>query len=247
MLLVEDNDINKLYAINILKIWDCSVATAENGFVALEKLKNSSFDIVLMDIQMPVMDGFEATKAIRIGEPPKSKIPIIALTANATRKDIEKCLTAGMNDCIAKPFTPDELLRVLIKYSEQKISSKNKVVASNTKSKINPGTVNLIYLKRISNNNAEFIKEMVSTFLSTMPEILEEIKGFTKSESWNHLARALHKIKPSLTMMGLRLAEKLSIQIEQSIKKNQKLLPAQVSKFCEQIENALHELSSVTS
>jgi PAS domain S-box-containing protein len=111
VLLVEDNDINRLYAGSILKTGGCQLDIAENGFVAIEKLKNSPFDIILMDIQMPVMDGLEATKAIRAGSSLRNRIPIIALTANASQKDMEKCLAAGMNDCISKPFTPEELFK----------------------------------------------------------------------------------------------------------------------------------------
>ncbi len=247
VLLVEDNEINRLYATNILKTWDCFVETAENGYVAIEKLKSASFDIVLMDIQMPEMDGFEATKAIRSGEPPKSEIPIIALTANATRKDIEKCLAAGMNECIPKPFTPDDLMRVLIKYSNHKISSKEKIPAASPNFKTTNLTVDLIYLKTISNDNPEFIKEMVHTFLETVPESIKEIRYLATSSAWDSLARAIHKLRPSLTLMGLTLAKELSIQIEKNSasKKSQKLIPSQLEDFCKMLDRALHELSQI--
>ena len=247
VLLVEDNEINRLYATNILKTWNCFVETAENGYVAIEKLKSASFDIVLMDIQMPEMDGFEATKAIRSGEPPKSEIPIIALTANATRKDIEKCLAAGMNECIPKPFTPDDLMRVLIKYSNHKINSKEKIPVASPNFKTTNLTVDLIYLKTISNDNPEFIKEMVHTFLETVPESIKEIRYLATSSAWDSLARAIHKLRPSLTLMGLTLAKELSIQIEKNSasKKSQKLIPSQIEDFCKMLEGALHELSQI--
>ena len=247
VLLVEDNEINRLYATNILKTWDCFVETAENGYVAIEKLKSASFDIVLMDIQMPEMDGFEATKAIRSGEPSKSEIPIIALTANATRKDIEKCLAAGMNECIPKPFTPDDLMRVLIKYSNHKINSKEKLPAASPNFKTTNLAVDLIYLKTISNDNPEFIKEMVHTFLETVPESIKEIRYLATSSAWDSLARAIHKLRPSLTLMGLNLAKELSIQIEKNSasKKSQKLIPSQLEDFCKMLDRALHELSQI--
>ncbi|MBK7652305.1 MAG: response regulator [Flammeovirgaceae bacterium] len=124
ILLVEDNDINRLYASSILKMWGCHFETAENGVVALEKIRNNAFDAILMDIQMPVMDGFETTKAIRKGDPNKSQVPIIALTANATQKDFEKCIAAGMNDCITKPFTQEDLLQTLTRYLGSKLKKK---------------------------------------------------------------------------------------------------------------------------
>ena len=110
ILLVEDNDINRLYAKSILKQWNCSVDIAENGLVAIEKIKNHHYDVVLMDVQMPVMDGYEATRAIRLMDSPMRDAPIVALTANATKSDIAKCLSSGMNDYLPKPFTPDNLM-----------------------------------------------------------------------------------------------------------------------------------------
>ena len=125
VLLVEDNDINRLYAKSILKNWQCFTDTAENGLVALEKIKNQAYDVVLMDIQMPVMDGYETTKAIRLMNSAMRDVPVIALTANATKADVEKCMTAGMNDYLPKPFTPDDLYRKL--FIDQKISPKHKI------------------------------------------------------------------------------------------------------------------------
>lgn len=248
ILLVEDNDINRLYAINILKTWDCFVETAENGYVALEKMKVAQFDVVLMDVQMPVMDGFEATKAIRSGEPPKSEVPIIALTANATRKDIERCLTAGMNDCVPKPFTPDDLLRALIKYSERKITPREKKTPPKDYPKIETrSTVDLAYLRTISNDSSEFIKEMVTAFREVMPKSVDELKYLSRNKSWDALAKATHKISPSLTMMGLPLAKKLSVQIinNAASQKDKKHIPAQVADLCMMIENALAELNQI--
>ncbi|MFZ5999598.1 MAG: ATP-binding protein, partial [Bacteroidota bacterium] len=175
VLLVEDNDINRLYAGSILKGWNCTVEMAENGYVALEKIKNQLFDIILMDVQMPVMDGFEATKAIRQSDPPKNQVPIIALTANATRTDIERCLTAGMSDCIPKPFTPEDLFRIFIKYYNPEVP------------KVEPARVeslDLTYLKQVSNNNEDFIREMIVTFLDSMPKSVEEIDSHTTNKDW---------------------------------------------------------------
>lgn len=166
--MVEDNDINRLYASSILKMWGCHFETAENGVVALEKIRNNDFDVVLMDIQMPVMDGFETTKAIRQGDPKKNKVPIIALTANATQKDFENCLTAGMNDCITKPFTQEDLFQVLTKYLGRKLTVKQRLVAESSKTKDLP-VIDLSYLKKVSNNNGQFIQEIVASFLESMP------------------------------------------------------------------------------
>src|SRR6478609_8977769 len=218
VLLVEDNDINRLYASSILKTWDCNLEMAENGYVALEKLKNNPFDIVLMDLQMPVMDGYEATKAIRQGDASRSQVPIIALTANATRKDIEKCLASGMNDCIPKPFTPEDLFRVLLKHSNNKSNDAHKETVQATVPLVQSQLVDLSYLKNVSHNDPEFIKEMINTFLESMPKTIREIETFSTTKDWVNLGKAIHKIKPSLTMMGMPTLKALALEMEQQCK-----------------------------
>ncbi len=110
VLLVEDNDMNQLLAHKVLSDWGWDIDIAENGIEALRKLKEKDFDIILMDIQMPEMDGYEATRQIRHHlPPPKSNTPIMAMTAHVLPSEEEKCNEAGMNGYIAKPFNPDVL------------------------------------------------------------------------------------------------------------------------------------------
>ncbi|MEQ8304738.1 MAG: ATP-binding protein [Cyclobacteriaceae bacterium] len=236
VLLVEDNDINRLYATSILKMWECNTEIAENGFVAVEKSKSGKFDVVLMDIQMPVMDGYEATKAIRQSENAKSKIPIIALTANANASDIQKCLASGMNDCIAKPFSPETLFSTLIKYS------KRKPVPAEPSQKRN--LIDLTYLKKVSNNDKGFITEIVRSFLDSTPKTLQEIKSQMKSEDWVKLEKEVHKIKPTLVMIGLHHLRELAVQIEKEVTDGPtpKTISILANSFCEQLELALDEL-----
>lgn len=263
ILLVEDNDINRLYATSILKNWECKVDMAENGYVAVEKIKDNNFDIVLMDIQMPVMDGFEATKAIRLGDSPKNSIPIIALTANATRKDIEKCLAAGMNDCIPKPFTPEDLFRMLFKYSTfvkvNRSQAAGELLVKNaeqaersTITDLPPvadglESIDLSYLKKVTSNNEGFLRDMITTFLDTMPRSIEEIRTHIAAKDWESLARAVHKIKPSLAMMGLNKTRDVGAQIEASAKERTDLqaLPGTTHQFCIQLETALNQLKTL--
>ena len=105
ILLAEDNIMNQLLARKIFKKWNCKFDIADNGKIAVDKLLQTDYDIILMDMQMPEMDGYEAANYIRTNLPsPKSKIPIIALTAHALVGEKEKCLALGMNDYISKPF-----------------------------------------------------------------------------------------------------------------------------------------------
>jgi PAS domain S-box-containing protein len=206
LLLVEDNDINRLYAQSILRNWNCTADIAENGLVAIERVKNKIYDVVLMDIQMPVMDGYEATKAIRAMHAPVNKIPIIALTANATKNDVDKCLKAGMNDYLAKPFTPEDLFRKLFDDLKLKANKEESLFDLN-------------YLKKVSGNNQDFIKEMIQTFIKTLPPILEDIQIALVKSDWVKAAKIVHQVKPSLTLMGIHALKEPAAFIEEELKK----------------------------
>ncbi|MBO6536056.1 MAG: response regulator [Balneolaceae bacterium] len=119
LLIVEDNRINRLLAFTLLDKWGVNYDWSENGKDAIEKLANKKFDIILMDMQMPVMDGLEATRYIR--NELHLDIPIIALTANAFKDDADKCLQSGMNDVITKPFEPSILYNKILKQIYQQI------------------------------------------------------------------------------------------------------------------------------
>jgi signal transduction histidine kinase/CheY-like chemotaxis protein len=115
VLLVEDNEINQEVAKGLLQHVGCQVTVAENGAVALEMARRADYDIVLMDMQMPVMDGLSATRALREQER-FADLPIVAMTANAMQADRERCIEAGMNDYLAKPIEPEALWAMLVKW-----------------------------------------------------------------------------------------------------------------------------------
>lgn len=118
ILLVEDNPVNQKTAVWMLERIGCRVTVAENGREAVDQVKRRSFDLVLMDVQMPEMDGFQATREIRSLVKPLSEIPIIAVTANALKGDQERCLKAGMNDYISKPVDKRTLINMLKKWGQ---------------------------------------------------------------------------------------------------------------------------------
>lgn len=215
VLLVEDNDINRLYAKSILQTWKCITDIAENGLIAIEKLKNNAYDVILMDVQMPVMDGYEATKAIRMMSHPVGSTPIVALTANATKNDIEKCLIAGMNDYLSKPFTPEDLYQMLFE--------KLKIVPI-TSSAIKIPSINkqydLAYLRNMSGDNQEFIKEMIQTFVQSIPVSLKEMENALNLSDFVQVARIAHQIKPSMTLLGIEHLKESAVQIESLAKNN---------------------------
>ncbi len=242
VLLVEDNDINRLYAKSILKKWHCQTDTAENGLVAIEKVKNNLYDVVLMDIQMPILDGYETTKAIRLMDSEIRLVPIIALTANATKVDVEKCLAAGMNDYLPKPFTPNDLYRKLFQELHIKPRKKEKKKATKVKS----SAYSLEYLRSVSGNNEEFIREMIITFTQTIPPVLKEIEELATRKDWEKISQLSHKIKPSFTLMGMSALRNTVAAIEEHgrEKTNLKELPEMIREFVKNCERVLPELAS---
>lgn len=220
ILLVEDNDINRLYAKSILQRWNCSVDIAENGLVAIEKIKYNVYDIVLIDVQMPVMDGYEATRAIRVMDSHMRNAPIIALTANATKTDIDKCLASGMNDYLPKPFTPDDLY--------QKISGELKIELQKNGTPLSTpaekkATYDLAYLRSVSDNNEDFLQEMLQTFVQTIPPVLNGMTESLREQDWKKLSRLAHQIKPSFGLMGMDTLRKTVFYIEETAEKRDDL------------------------
>lgn len=239
ILLVEDNDINRLYALNILKKWHCLVDQAENGYTALEKLKANDYDLVLMDVQMPIMDGYEATKAIRQTLPePKRSIPIIALTANAIKGDNERCLEVGMNDYLSKPFQPESLYDSMSKY----ISEREKPIARNK-----PLIVDLSYLKNVCNNDETFMREMIETFVKNTPDIISDLDLMARAGNWSKVSGLAHKLKPSIAFMGLNQIKEQVKEIERLSKEgeNIQLVERHIAEVTKTIHQAIEELNSL--
>jgi len=212
VLLVEDNDINRLYAKSILQQWNCSVDIAENGLVAIEKIKYKFYDVVLMDVQMPVMDGYEATRAIRLMDSHMRNAPIIALTANATKTDIQKCCASGMNDYLPKPFTPDDLYRKISRDFKKKTPKTNVIKLPGDKKT----GFDLGYLRSVSDNNREFLQEMIQTFVQSIPPVLAEMQRSLAEKNWKGLSRLAHQIKPSFSLLGMDSLRKTIFYIEEN-------------------------------
>ena len=122
VLLVEDNAVNRMVALKMLAGLGCHVTVADNGREALDRFAADTFDLVLMDCQMPEMDGFEATGEIRRTEPAERHTPIVALTANAMPEDRARCLAAGMDDYLSKPFTRTQIADMLRRWTRERVA-----------------------------------------------------------------------------------------------------------------------------
>ncbi|MHB1279579.1 MAG: response regulator [Bacteroidia bacterium] len=183
--------------------------------MAIEKLQKDHYDIILMDLQMPEMNGFEATEYIR--NTMNSKIPIIALTADVTTVDLAKCKAVGMNDYLAKPV--DE--RVL--YAKIIGLLKNPVVKFNEEKGLanTPGkkakSIDLDYLRHRTKSDPELMKEMISIYLDQTPPLVQTMTQSLKEKDWNLLQTSAHKLIPSFAIMGInRHYETLAKEIQES-------------------------------
>jgi len=194
VLLVEDNEINRFMAQTILENWKLEVTCAENGAIAVEKLTHQPFDVVLMDMQMPVLDGLQATWVIR--NKLKCDTPIIALTANAVKGELEKCFEAGMNDFLSKPYTQKALQAALIRVLKLQPLPIQHSIAEQLP--IASDWIDLSLLIQNTNNNAQFMRKMIHLMISETEKRLEEIPGLLQLKDQESIRKIAHAMKPSI-------------------------------------------------
>jgi PAS domain S-box-containing protein len=202
VLVVEDIPLNQLLMKTLLDDFGFESEVAAHGLIAVEKLKAMPFDIVLMDLQMPEMNGFEATDYIR--NVMHSSIPIIALTADVTTMDLEKCKDVGMNDYLAKPVDEKLLFNKIISL----VRSQN--VVNEVKSNLNDNEageyinyIDLTYLSQKTKSNPLLMMEMISLYLEQTPPLILSMKKALLEKNWNLLYSAVHKMIPSFSIIGL--------------------------------------------
>src|SRR3989339_282255 len=202
VLVVEDIALNQLLMKTLLDDFEFECDIAENGKIAIEKLQTKSYDIVLMDLQMPVMNGFEATEYIR--KKMNSKIPIIALTADVTTVDLAKCKDVGMNDYIAKPVDERLLYSKIVGLVKipSLIKYNGNVGNGNGQSK-KLKCINLDYLNQRTKSNPKLMMEMISLYLEQTPPLISAMKQSLQDKDWNSLHSAVHKMIPSFSIIGI--------------------------------------------
>ncbi|MFK5857070.1 MAG: PAS domain S-box protein [Bacteroidota bacterium] len=202
ILLVEDNEMNRLVACNALEQFNVVVTEAENGFEAVELMKNSSFDIVLMDIQMPVMNGIEATRIIR--NKLKINTPIIGLSANAFKTEIEACMSIGMNEFITKPFEDNDLFQVIVKHYKKPVDPNlDQHIAGTTLNISTDKLYDLSKLKQMSKGNDVFVNKMLTLLINNFPIYIEEFRNSFDNGDIESLQKIVHKLKPSLANLSI--------------------------------------------
>jgi signal transduction histidine kinase/DNA-binding response OmpR family regulator len=200
ILVVEDNQVNQSLLQQLFKQWQLSFDLAQNGKEAITLLRARKYDLILMDIQMPVMDGYTATTEIR--KVLKLNTPIIAMTAHALSGEREKCLGLGMDEYISKPVREENLLQLIQRF----IPVSNPIAAGPVVSRKVPGVyqyINLDYMKEISAGNNEYEKAVTGQFLEAMPVELQVLEQAWRAKNNDALKRVAHNMKTTISVMGL--------------------------------------------
>lgn len=232
IVVTDDNEMNRLVASTILKSYGANIIEATNGEEALEVVKSEDPDLILMDIQMPLLNGYDATKRLRMSG---NNIPVIALTANAIRGENEKCIEAGMNDYIAKPFKEDEFLKKISQWL--KIKYINSATSSEQKDN-NKNLYDLSGLEEIGKGNAAFVDKMVLLFCDQTPKAVSEMKKALANNNLETMGALAHKLKPSIDNLKIESLRNVIREIEKAGKEKNfsKQLQTQVD-FTETVIN----------
>ncbi len=217
ILLVEDNPVNQVVAEGILTNLGHNVSIAENGKAALEKLAVENTDIILMDIEMPEMNGIEATKAIRASDRSlfDPQIPVIAMTAYAMKGDREMCLNAGMNDYISKPLDIESLIKIIKKYvskdSGPDVSPKTPTHAPNR-----TGAVDYISAIEAIGGNETLYRRIVHIYSDDIPGQLEKLKEAVNKGDFEIVRRQSHSIKGASANIRAEQVRVAALQLEKA-------------------------------
>jgi len=198
VLVVDDNAINQSLMKHLLLQWNIDFDIVSNGLEAVDQLGSQTYDLVLMDIQMPKMDGYAATQQIR--EVLHLDIPIIAMTAHALAGEREKCLSSGMNEYISKPIKEEELFKLISAFG-LKDSQKNE-----SQTNIEPAKyeiIDLTYMQAISGGDTSFEKTVAQQFIDNMPLHLEQLNSAYKNQDFTTVKLRAHDLKSSISIMGL--------------------------------------------
>ncbi len=194
VLLVEDNILNQKLALKVLENFGFSPELAENGRIGVEKVQQNQYDVVLMDLQMPEMDGYQATDFIR--NTLKLKIPIIAMTAHSLVGEKDKCIAIGMDDYIPKPFSPNELFNKIVSFVNAQKSSDSALGTDEN-------LVDLSYISELSGGNKEFENEMIELFLSQSPTDMDILEKAVGDQNYTLIKALSHKLKSSYALLGI--------------------------------------------
>jgi CheY-like chemotaxis protein len=242
ILVAEDVIHNQLLVRTLLEAWGCKVDIAENGLEVLNKVATTDYDLVLMDIQMPIMDGLTATREIRnLRAPNKSNLPILAFTS-VDYGDIAKYREAGMNDYIIKPYSEENLHRKIINLlsGNDWEKSEHQNGYSNLGGDKQPKLYDLAMIEMIGKSNDTFTSKMIVMFVDVVSQDFNKLKEEAAKENWVAVSQYAHKMKSTLANMSVNSAlgfiRSLEAQLDEPL--NQiKLLEREIAKVTAQIKS----------
>jgi two-component system, sensor histidine kinase and response regulator len=221
VLLVEDNAVNQKVAQRFLERLGCEVELAENGEQGIRAWERGQFDVVLMDIQMPVMDGYTATRLIREKECIDRHTPIVALTANAMTGQLERCLSAGMDGLLTKPIAIERLREVLDRFGlavrEGDVLAEAEVAAMVT-APAQPPAVDVSQLTELAREDQEFVRSVVVSFEKSMAQLLATMHATASRGEAQPLARAAHQVKGAAANLHAKTLSVLAEDLEANAK-----------------------------
>jgi len=255
LLLVEDNEFNRMVAEDTLKelIPDIVIDIAVNGKEAVSRVEQEQYDIVLMDIQMPVMDGVSATKAIRGLPSPSKDTRIIAMTANVLQEDVLGYFAAGMNAYVSKPFHADELLLKMASVLEGKNLAGNsrreepKKEAEPTLPPLPDKIIDTKFLQQFTGGSVEKMNKYIGMFLDNAPRLLKQVDDAYAVKDFNNVKIAAHSLKPQLSYMGVKEEVSHIFLIEQTASEagHSDRLPPLIANLNRVCEKAFAELTAL--
>ncbi len=229
ILLAEDNELNQQVACELLEHVGMQVEIAEHGALAVEKVRQRAFDLVLMDMQMPVMDGLEATRRIR-QLPDMAALPIVAMTANVMQADRDRCEEAGMNDYLSKPIEPEELWQALQKWIQPRPGlgggpppalSEETTPSSNTALPAQINGLNIaLGLRRVLGKTEQYIS-LLRKFVAGQQDFTPTLRSLLAEEDWHTAERAAHTLKGVAGNIGASELQQAAAQLEQTLKQRQ--------------------------
>ena len=229
VLLVEDNPVNLLVAQRLIQLSSFDFVSAENGEVALELLQQQSFDMVLMDCQMPVMDGYTATQAWRAIEKAKGlpHMPIIAMTANAMAEDRQKCLDAGMDDYLSKPVDRKLMQQVMMKWLKKEASQKPISSIKGVGDQVVSKQATILNEDKSSSLDYEIVSDLqdlmgsdyqslIRIYLEDSPKLISQLLSALQNNDCMALISPSHTLKSSSANLGAVTLSKIAMNIERS-------------------------------
>jgi CheY-like chemotaxis protein len=246
ILLVEDNDLNQEVASELLRYAGFVVDVAENGQIALDMVRAVDYDIVLMDIQMPVMDGVLATQEIR-KEQRFNNLPVVAMTANAMQADRDRCIVAGMNDHISKPIEPEDLWKALLKWIKPQHATDAERNPQTTQDADLPSDIDGLDmnngLRRVLGKKSLYLS-MLRKFVAGQKSITTEIIKALDDNNWDTAERFAHTLKGVSGNIGASSLQQLAEKLETAIKEREprEKIDALLEKLKNLLENLITQL-----